>query len=640
MKTIEGISYETYQEVCRELGLLSDDHEWVQVISDAAVTKMCPQIRALYVVILMFCSPGNGAKLFDDFWPDWTDDFKHRGEQRGYTITEDQLKTMVRLDLQIRLQSYDKDLQDFHLPAMTDEEQKSVEHLFNPAEALIQEEMDFDVILLQATVEEIKPKFTREQKIIYDIVMEAVSQNEELQLFISARGGCGKTFLLNAILDSVRSSEPGGCIALAMATTGIAAELLHLGRTYHSRLKAPFDPDENSTLNITAQSSLAKLVRRAKLLLIDESTMLHRYQLEAIDRTLRDLMNAPDSPFGGKIIILAGDYRQCLPVVPGANRAQIVDICLPNCGLWQYFQLHSLSENMRIMASDDVLLQEFDDWTASIGEGTANDAMDLVKIPDDMFHEIGANTNTDTKVEERAMRKFCEKIYPQLAENILDPNWLYGRALLAPTNKEVDTINDFMETFVPGQIQHLNSADQLEEYGGVMRYNAEYLNTLCPNGFPRHHLSLKPGMPIMLLRNICPQEGLCNGTKLLFKSFINNKLLLCKLSATGKEILIPCIKFLSDRGHFPFHWSRRQFPVRVAFATTINKSQGQTLKRVGVWLRVPVFTHGQLYVASSRTGRPDDLTFAILKQQNSGDKQTVNPIFREILIDQPRNSNL
>ena len=82
-------------------------------------------------------------------------------------------------------------------------------------------------------------------------------------MFISARGGCGKTFLLNAILDTVRSLEPGGCVALAMATTGIAAQLLHLGRTFHSRLKAPLHPTEESTLNITAQSSLAKLVRWA-----------------------------------------------------------------------------------------------------------------------------------------------------------------------------------------------------------------------------------------------------------------------------------------------------------------------------------------------------------------------------------------
>ena len=633
MKTIDGKVHETYQEVCQTLGLLSDDNEWAEVLTDAAVTKVCPQIRALYVVILMFCSPSNGAKLFEDFWEDWTDDFIYKGQQRGLVFTEASLKTMVRLDIQMRLESYEKDLEDFHLPPMTDEERESVTGLVNTEEALLRDEMDYDFGAIQANVVDVIPKFTPDQKVIFDVVMDAVAENKALQIFISARGGCGKTFLLNAILDAVRTSEPGGCIALGMATTGIAAQLLHLGRTYHSRLKAPLNPDENSTLNIAAQTTRAKLVRRAKLLLIDESTMLHRFQLEALDRTLRDLMTAPDKPFGGKIIILAGDYRQCLPVVPGANRAHIVDICLPNSHLWQYFKIYSLSENMRVKASGNILLEEFDQWTVSVGDGTANNHMDMVDIPEEMFYKIDPNTKTDTKVEERAMKHFCKQIYSDLHENVSNPSWLCGRAILAPTNKEVDTIYDLMEGWIPGQVQHLSSSDQLEEYDHVMRYNIEYINTLCPSGFPRHFLSLKPGMPLMLLRNLSPKEGLCNGTKLIFIRFLNNKLLLCKLTSTGKEVFIPRIRFVSDDGEFPFHWSRRQFPVRVAFATTINKSQGQSLNRVGVWLRVPVFTHGQLYVASSRTGRPDGLTFAISRLDTCADKQTVNPIFREILLD-------
>ena len=77
-----------------------------------------------------------------------------------------------------------------------------------------------------------------------------LKRKQPLQVFLSARGGCGKTYLLNAILNSVRTIEPGGCVALAMATTGIAAILLQLGRTFHSRMKAPLTPDSDSTLTI------------------------------------------------------------------------------------------------------------------------------------------------------------------------------------------------------------------------------------------------------------------------------------------------------------------------------------------------------------------------------------------------------
>ena len=167
----------------------------------------------------------------------------------------------------------------------------------------------------------------------------------------------------------------------------------------------------------------------------------------------------------------------------------------------------------------------------------------------------------------------------------------------------------------------------------VMRFSTEYLNTLCPNGFPKHLLNLKPGMPLIVLRNISPKEGLCNGTKVTFVRCLNNKLLLCKIIGTDKEVLIPRIKFITNPGSYAFEWSRRQFPVRTAFATTINKSQGQTLKKVGVWLRGQVFSHGQLYVASSRTGNPNALSFAVLKQPQYGWMQTVNPVYREVLID-------
>ena len=237
------------------------------------------------------------------------------------------------------MQSHEQDLPNFGLEPMTDAEKATVNGLVNTEDAVIREEMDYDVNELLTNVGTVSINFNSDQQKIYDTVIEAVKKNESLQLFISARGGCGKTYLLNGILDAVRASQTGGCIALAMATTGIAAQLLHLGRTYHSRMKAPLHPTEESTLNITSQSQLAKLVWHAKLLLIDEVTMLHRFQLEALDRTLRDLMEKPNAPFGGKIIILAGDFRQCLPVCPGSNRAQIVKSCINASSLWQHFQV-------------------------------------------------------------------------------------------------------------------------------------------------------------------------------------------------------------------------------------------------------------------------------------------------------------
>ena len=370
----------------------------------------------------------------------------------------------------------------------------------------------------------------------------------------------------------------------------------------------------------------------AQLLLIGEATMLHRFQLEALDCTLRDLMNEATIPFGGKIIILAGDFRQCLPVIVRANRAQTVKACINKSYLWQHFKVHNLTENMRVKASGDPVLENFDKWTLSLGDGTSNDQDGKVIIPEEMLTTIKENTIKENKLEENSMNDFCKMIFPNLEANMSDPRWLEGRAVLAPTNEEVDRINDLMQTWVSGEPITLSSADSLENYLDVMRFNTEYLNTLCPNGFPRHIITLKPGMPLMLLRNLNPKEGLCNGTKLIYLRTINKKLLLCKLAGSEKMVLIPRIKLIPTPGTYPFDWSRLQFPVRVAFSTTINKSQGQTLKHVGIWLRSPVFSHGQFYVACSRVGNPLSLKIAIKKQSEQQDLQTDNVVFKEVLL--------
>ena len=128
----------------------------------------------------------------------------------------------------------------------------------------------------------------------------------------------------------------GGSVALAVGSTGIAANLLHLGRTFHSRFKVPLNINCDSICNIDAQSTLAKLVCMAKMIIWDEAPMNHRHQLEALDRSLKDITGM-NCPFGGKTVVLSGDFRQCLPVIPNSNRAQVVDAALNRSSLWEFF---------------------------------------------------------------------------------------------------------------------------------------------------------------------------------------------------------------------------------------------------------------------------------------------------------------
>jgi hypothetical protein len=133
--------------------------------------------------------------------------------------------------------------------------------------------------------------------------------------------------------------------------------LLPGGRTAHSRFKIPIDLHDESTCNITQQMKVAELVRKADLIIWDEALMMHHQAFEAVDRTLHDLMQLDDAQvtgkiFGGKTVVLGGDFRQILLVVPKAGRKDIVSASLPRSHLWEHVTILRLHINMRVMATN------------------------------------------------------------------------------------------------------------------------------------------------------------------------------------------------------------------------------------------------------------------------------------------------
>uniref|UniRef100_A0A8I7B5D5 DNA helicase Pif1-like 2B domain-containing protein n=1 Tax=Hordeum vulgare subsp. vulgare TaxID=112509 RepID=A0A8I7B5D5_HORVV len=127
-----------------------------------------------------------------------------------------------------------------------------------------------------------------------------------------------------------------------------------------------------------------------------------------------------------------------------------------------------------------------------------------------------------------------------------------------------------------------------------MLYPTEFLNSLTFYGIPDHELRLKVGLPIMLMRNINQSAGLCNGTRLtitqLGKRFIEGWVITG--TNVGDKIYIARIIMSPSDSKWPFILKRRQYPISVCFAMTINKSQGRSLKKVGLYLQRQVFTHG------------------------------------------------
>ena len=171
-----------------------------------------------------------------------------------------------------------------------------------------------------------------------------------------------------------------------------------------------------------------------------------------------------------------------------------------------------------------------------------------------------------------------------------------------------------------------------------MSYPLEYLNSLEFPGLPAHKLRLKVGVPVMLLRNLNQKEGLCNGTRLIVTHMGEKVIKTELLTATKKTdpILLPRIILSPLESNHPFTLKRRQFPIRVCYAMTVNKSQGQTLSNVALYLPKPVFSHGQLYVALSRVTTPKGLKILDMSSNVEGSKTIDNIVYREAFKGLPK----
>ncbi|CAL1411476.1 unnamed protein product [Linum trigynum] len=292
-----------------------------------------------------------------------------------------------------------------------------------------------------------------------------------------------------------------GKVVLVVASSGIAATLLPDASTAHSRFKIPLEIDHASSCNIKKGTPLAQSIIDAALIIWDEAPMVHRLSFEAVDRAFCDVMNIPFigqhyRPFGGKLMLLGGDFRQTLPVIADAGREESVDASLTRSYLWNFCNVLSLIQNMVVPSSlnerESYSGMNFVDWTLAVGNGSVpgkafsdNQPPDWIEIPQSLLIDAASEPIQTT----------ASQIYTDFMAHFHNVSYLTERSIITPTNRNVTELNSHMLSLVPGQPRiyfrsdtlHTDSADpeRLEA-----EYPTEFLNTLSFNGCPEHQIDL------------------------------------------------------------------------------------------------------------------------------------------------------
>ncbi|GFS00474.1 ATP-dependent DNA helicase PIF1 [Elysia marginata] len=384
---------------------------------------------------------------------------------------------------------------------------------------------------------------------------------------------------MKTILASQRAK---GSIAIATASTGLEATLLPGGRTVHSTFKVP--PNiinaETPSCSIKKGTALSRVVQDASLLIVDEVTLLHKKVIEAIDTILKDIRSSSEV-MGGLLTLLCGDFRQILPVIRQGARANIVDACFKSSSLWRLVQQYRLTTNMRVALQADERAEMFANKLLRLG----NCETDTVQSPD--YVPV---LNFGTPAEHIDI--LLDRIYPQIHSNYENHTWLMQRAILAPHNDSISQINNLLAEKLPTQTHTYTAINSVVDEEQAVQFPVEFLTSIEVSELPPSVLDLKCGMPVMLLRSIKPTE-LMNGTRCIIHN-CNRHFVEVVIGAgiySGQHHLIPRIPLRPSDTMFPFQFERKQFPLRLCFALTINKAQGQTLKVIGLGLRQTIFAH-------------------------------------------------
>jgi len=601
----------TFKDAALALGLLDDDQLARETLDEAvAVTAVSAgALRRIFVMVLEWLPVPDAGSLWADYQEEMSEDYVRQGLVQQFAVQ----KALV--DVRALIRERGLPLESYSLP------EPPGDSAVDWGALEMQRELDYDRQHEQHEFERLMAMIQAcpEQSAAWEAMQSALSGGHANVVFIDGPAGSGKTTLYKALLHQQRAA---GNIALPHAIIGIAALLMPGGRTTHSRYKLPVPlPLQDANCGVKPTSSRGRLLYRASVAIWDEVANAPLAAIEAVDRLYRDLADEPEKPFGGRPTVLGGDFRQIPPVIRRINPESVRAYTLHGASFWDSPSIAKVSLCGNRRAAGDALYAAF---LLELGNGTYT-GLDT-HLPSELHP---ASVRLPNEVIEAGMTSLdlLSWVYPDPPQNVVDEialaEYYAGRAVITPTNADAEELNNEMLKRLTSPAAVLLSRDEVLDASPVERdqFPEDFLNGTTVSGMPPHRLEVRPGAVVICLRNIAPDKGLCNGTRAILLRFHRHLMELVLVTApyTGQIVFLSRANCDSSaEGELPFTLRRRQFPVRLAWAMTINKSQGQDFKvRLGVYLPRPVFSHGQLYVAFSR-GSGYGTVRALVEQDHGG----------------------
>lgn len=528
----------------------------------------------------------------------------------GYDVTEEPYKEIadlrLRKDLDAQLRAIGSDLSTFGFAAPNLHD-----------ELLLEEYLKFPKDDMQRQSAALQATLTDEQRVFVTATLERINTMvyngrafhfKGWCAFLNSPAGAGKTHALRAIAAAARSWT---VVVLCCASSGLAALSLDGGRTAHSTFHIPVGDDGTViVITLNPDSAEAVLLKHARLILWDEFPMADKAWIEAVDMYLRRLHHL-DEPFGGKIAIGSGDFRQIPPVVPRGSVRDSYAKSILQSDLWQHFDIFQLTRPFRHRNDLNywAFLQAIGNGTYPAGEKNCVDLPELLQST-------------------RRLEDCIHFVYP--GDVLGDPEAVAKRGILTGRNLDVDGINEVVLSLLPGPDIYKIGFDEMPTLSAEYPVDRPYRlldpdvlhdidtihaledmeghePTMAKAGqAPPRRLRLKRGGVFFIERNLNVKQGAMHNVKVVITHIGANVIKARTLGEHSHELLLPRITFrvLLRCGST---LTRRQFPLRPAYAFTYHKAQGQTLDKACLDCRTDFFAHGQLYVGLSRVRNASDM---------------------------------